>query len=244
MRAAAIALAGLGLYLAGCGADRPSHAAIDSMGVDAETRAGFGPASARVDAASGVGSIEQHRDTLTEKLNDAEAQWRAAPDQPNRALRVARLRSRLDNLDVAYARYRDYSRVARTSLRSFLGRFAPALEWEADYAFAAGDLSLASSIVRDVIIRLHRQETTGRAGASPSTADSHAARLMAAEAFLDLGRLAEEQMDFQLAMGSYALAVSHSPGSPAAHDADEELAKLKAALGRAVEAQSSSPQRR
>ncbi len=235
MRASAVAMLGVGLALSGCDGDRPSHAAIDSIGLDADARARFGDASGDADWNPGIGSAEQYRKSLVEKLAAAEARLRDQPSQATLELSVQRLRDQLDTADAGYANHSGLRRNARTRVRAFLVRFAPDLEWEADYALGAGDLSLTSSLVQDVADRLRRL-ASGGAGASnskaPSPADVRAAEQMAAEAFLYLGRLAENSADFDAAERNYRLAGAYDPGSATAIEAALTQDALLLELGR------------
>src|SRR5690606_6543337 len=99
MRAASVALLGVGLSIVGCGDDRPSHAAIDSIGLDAETSARLGAGWGGGDRNPGVESVEEYRKSLVDKLASTEARLRDQPAQARLEWSVRRLRDQLDALD-------------------------------------------------------------------------------------------------------------------------------------------------
>lgn len=239
------------LALCGCGSDRPEHAGVAAIPLDSDAGAAVG-ASARAYPGSGSlprGDIEDYKGKLVGLLSKTESQLRSGTNDKARLavlqLRKQQLEDKLDSVEFASAENRQFINSAHASVRGFLARFAPDLEWEAQYALQSGDLSLASALVQDVVDKLRSQSQRGsRARSSgevlelddPLTQDAPIAEKMAAEAIFRIARLAEDDTDFEAAERGYELARSYNPEIGVAADAAGAQASLLRALGREEEA--------
>lgn len=203
----AVAAAVLGLGLTACGDDRPRHAGADSVGFSAEESGVGGVASRR--RLADEGSIEDYQAALKQLARQNDARLAAASDDDEHrdamTLRKQRLEQKLQALDRAYSDHRDRRHAAQGRVGSFLLRFGPDLQWEADYGISSGDVGLVSALVRDVVERL-RKRPSNPDDPAVAARDALAAEKLAADAFHQLGVLAEDMLDFETAERSYALA--------------------------------------
>lgn len=240
----------LGLALCGCGADRPEHAAVHAIPLDSDAGALIGLPGSR--PSSGFlprGDIEDYKGKLVGLLNKTESQLRSASAEERGLvllkLRKQRLEGKLESPDFAFAEHRQMLNSAHSRVQGFLARFSPDLEWEARYALQAGDLSLASALIQDVVDRLRtqlRRRNRTRSDGDvleldvPVTRDVLAAENMAAEAILGIAQLAEDSTDFKAAERGYALVRSYKPEIGVAANAAGAHAGLLRSLGREQEA--------
>jgi tetratricopeptide (TPR) repeat protein len=236
----AIVTAILVFWLAACGDGRPRHAGADSIGFGSEqpdaVAGGVGISSRR--RLLDEGSIQDYRAALDQLVEQNDARLAAAEPGDERmgamALRKRRLDRKLVAVDRAYSEHRDRRNTAQGRVYSFLIRFGPDLQWEADYGISSGDVGLVSSLVRDVVERLRKQPS--KPDDPVAARDMMAAEKLAADAFLHLGLLAEDMLDFETAERSYALARAYNPDLGVAVNTAEAQIELFRALGREDEA--------
>lgn len=201
-------------------------------------------------ASGGGESISSYRVSLERLLADHKARSAAGVETPAKRVALAeqqrRLNEKMMKLDFAYVQHREVRKIADSRVRGFLGRFSPEMEWEADYAMASYDLPLVSSLIREVVERLRKESRRGRRPRAvgevldpvvPAESDVAAAEKLASDAFLQLGRLAEDMTDFSTAERNYQLARTYNADMGVAADAVGAHAALLRALGRKDEAE-------
>jgi|GEM_PF-4962596 len=243
------------LCLVACGGERPSHAGLENLPTDRGVSLG-GESSVSVADAAAVSlrssapdeTAESYRDLLAERLRKIEARLERGGSHPSYQkvfeLELQLLERKIDSLEFSYGNTRELRDAAHIRVRAFLIRFAPGLEWEADYAMQAGDWELVSALVQDVVDKMRRRLRLGGRASAGSGLDPHvpapeevtAAEKLAAETFLAIGRLAQDEVRIETAELNYCLARAYNPDVNVASEAAAAQIALLRALGRDAEA--------
>lgn len=240
--------AAAGLCLAACGGERPSHAGLENLPVDRGVSLG-GESSVSVADAAAVSlrssapdeTLQGYREALAERLRQTEARLERGGIDPAYQkifeLEQRLLERKIDSIEFSYDDTRELRDAAHIRTRSFLIRFARSMEWEADYAMQSGDLGLVSALVQDVVDKMRRRlRLAGRTAETSAPEEVTAAEKLAAETFLAIGRLAQDEVRIETAELNYRLARAYNPDVNVASDAAAAQIALLRALERDAEA--------
>lgn len=250
-----VLVAAVALWLSGCGGGEPSHAGLENLPADrplkvgGEDRVSVADANAISVRSSAPDETQQsYREALVERMHKAEARLADGADSPYRSVVVIErqlLEAKIDSLDFSYERTRELRDAAHLRVRAFLIRFASGLQWEADFAMQSGDLDLVSALVQDVVDKMRRRmRLSGRLTGDgpgvnpgvPAVEELTAAEKRAAETFLAIGQLAQDEALVEAAELNYRLARAYNPDMNVATEAAAAQIALLRAMGRQSEA--------
>jgi hypothetical protein len=198
--------------------------------------------SLKMDASPSLAAPFEDVDAYREALTRAKAfreSWRGSLDPKERnALRFLReseaIDDKLGNPQAALSDQRATLLLADRSVHLFLFRFAPERDWEAAYAMRAGDLTLAASIVRDVVSRFSEQPRE-QVDQADLPAEKLKAEALAADALLRLARLGVEGADFSNAELLFRACLDYEADLDLRAEAEADYAALLELLDRAEE---------